>query len=196
MVMKKALIISLLAMLSVISFAQTESRHLTFKNVPIDGTLNEFVTNMKAQGFIANVDRGRKATLYGDFAGYKDCKIYVYTLQNKDLVSTIGVQFPECSTWSALEGNYLKLKAMLTQKYGNPAEVVEEFSESYYLKDDRTKLLGLKSDKCNYSATYKTDKGHLVLKIMRDDYSDAHVILSYYDKINGLEVEAASMEDL
>lgn len=196
MIMKRTLIISLLAMLYVFSFAQTKSPHLTFKNVPIDGTLNEFVTNMKAQGFIANVDRGRKATLYGDFAGYKDCKIYVYTLQNKDLVSTIGVQFPECSTWSALEGNYLKLKEMLAQKYGNPAEVVEEFSESYYLKDDRTKLLGLKSDKCNYTTTYITEKGQLVLKLVRDDYSDCHVLLSYYDKINGVAVEAAAMEDL
>lgn len=196
MIMKKPLIISLLAMLCVFSFAQTESRHLTFKNVPIDGTLSEFVSNMKAQGFIADVDRGRKATLYGDFAGYKDCKIYVYTLQNKDLVSTIGVQFPECSTWSSLESNYLKLKSMLTQKYGSPFEIIEEFSDRYFLKDDSTKLLGLKSDKCNYTTIYKTEKGQLVLKLVRDDYGDCHVLLNYYDKINGLAVEAAAMEDL
>ena len=33
------------------AFAQEESEHLTFKGVPIDGTLNEYVTKMKQAGF-------------------------------------------------------------------------------------------------------------------------------------------------
>lgn len=194
--MKKILLSIIVVALSFTAFAQTESQHLSFKNVPINGTLNEFVTNMKAQGFIAKVDRGGKATLYGDFAGYKDCEIYVYTLQNKDLVSTISVLFPECSNWNMLEGNYLKLKSMLTQKYGEPAMVVEEFQNQHIQDDDNSKWREFKMDRCIFSTTFTTDKGQLILKMTMDDYRDCHVLLSYYDRINGMEVEAAAMDDL
>ena len=107
----KRILISLVALaLSLASFAQTESQHLTFKGVPIDGTLNQFVANMKAKGFTGAVNKDGTAALQGDFAGYKGCYIIVSTLQNKDLVSTIGVVFPQCETWGTLEGNYQKLK--------------------------------------------------------------------------------------
>ena len=194
--MNKILLCLFVVAFSFATYAQTESQHLTFKNVPIDGTLNVFVANMKAQGFIAKVDRGGKATLYGDFAGYKDCEIYVYTLQNKDLVSTIAVLFPECSNWSTLENNYLKLKSMLTQKYGEPAEVVEEFQNKYAEDDDNSKLHELRMDRCNFTTIFKTDKGQLILKMVADNYSDCHVLLSYYDRINRMVVEAAALEDL
>ena len=194
--MKKVLFVIVVAALSFTTLAQTDSQHLTFKNVPINGTLNEFVTNMKEQGFVAKVDRGGKATLFGDFAGYKDCKIFVYTLQNKDLVSTISVMFPECSNWNMLESNYMKLKSMLTQKYGEPAEIVEEFQNQRIQDDDNSKWREFKMDRCVFTTTYKTDKGQLILKMDKDELSDCHVFLGYYDRINGIEVEAAAMDDL
>ena len=49
--MKKICLAILTVVLSFTAFAQTTTEHLTFKNVPIDGTLNQFVTNMKAAGF-------------------------------------------------------------------------------------------------------------------------------------------------
>ena len=33
-------------------------------------------------------------------------------------------------------------------------------------------------------------------KLIKGDYGTVHVLLAYYDKINGLEVEAAAMDDL
>lgn len=79
-------------------FAQT-SEHLTFKGVPIDGTLSEYVTKMKQSGFNLIKTEDGFAMLEGDFASYKDCKIGVGTLKQKDLVSQIVVFFPECDTW-------------------------------------------------------------------------------------------------
>lgn len=193
----KRILISIVAMaLSLAAFAQTESQHLTFKGVPIDGTLNQFVANMKAKGFVGAVNKDGTAALQGDFAGYKGCYIIVSTLQNKDLVSTIGVVFPECDTWGTLEGNYLKLKKMLTIKYGEPAEVVEGFQRPRYADDDNSKMYELKSDRCNYQTQFLTEKGNIVLKLINGDFGRCHVLLGYYDKINGLEVEAAAMDDL
>lgn len=178
------------------SFAQTESPHLTFKGVPVDGTLNEFVTKMKAKGFTGFVNKDGTASLYGDFAGYKRCHVYVSTLQGKDLVCKIGVLFPECPTWDTLEGNYMQLKRMLTTKYGEPSTMKEEFQHPDWADDDNAKMLELNMDRCSYSTMFSTDKGDIRLTLVSGDFGSGHVFLSYHDKINGIEVEAVAMEDL
>lgn len=194
--MKKITVLLIAAVLSFSAFAQESSQHLAFKGVPIDGTLAQFVANMKAKGFTGGANKDGTAVLEGDFAGYKSCYVIVSTLKNKDLVSTIGVIFPECGNWSILEGNYVKLKEMLSTKYGEPAEVVEEFQNQYATRDDSSKLHELKMDRCTYQTLWRTEKGNLVLKLIKGDYGTVHVLLAYYDKINGLEVEAAAMDDL
>lgn len=193
--MKKIFLAIIAIALSFTVFAQNAGEHLTFKGVPIDGTLNQFVTNMKAAGFKSEGVQDGTAILSGDFAGYKGCYVIVSTLKNKDLVSTIGVMFPEHSAWSTLEGSYSKLKEMLTTKYGKPAEEVEEF-QNRDPKDDNSRMHELKMDRCNYQTLFRTEKGNILLRLMHDDYMSCHVLLGYYDKINGLEVEAAAMEDL
>ena len=95
--------------------------HLTFKGVPIDGTLKNFVRRMEKAGFYHDGDKGGAAILTGDFAGYKGCTITVSTLDQKDLVSHITVWFPQRETWGDLSGDYFSLKKLLTQKYGTPS---------------------------------------------------------------------------
>lgn len=175
--------------------AQTQSQHLTFKNVPIDGTLNQFVAKMQTAGFTSEGIQNGTAVLNGEFAGYKECYVIVSTLKNKDLVSSIGVMFPENSTWSILEGNYFKIKNMLTIKYGNPDEVIEEF-QNRVPRDDNSRLHELMMDRCTYKTHFKTEKGSIVLRLIHVDYLRCHVFLAYYDKINSLEVEAAALDDL
>jgi len=79
---------------TMLTYAQA-SEHLSFKGVPIDGTLNEYVSKMKQSGFTHLGTENGVAILKGDFAGYKDCHIGVSTLKQKDLVYKIGVLFPE-----------------------------------------------------------------------------------------------------
>jgi len=146
---------------AVISFAQSE--HLTFKGVPIDGTLSQFVSSMKAKGFVVTAQQSGVAVLSGDFAGYKDCEIYVQTLQNKDLVSHIGVIFPEMSSWSTLEGNYSKLKNMLTQKYGEPVHCLEAFQRDD-IDDDNSKFYELKMNRCYYQSMWELKNGKIGIK--------------------------------
>ena len=192
--MKKILLMAIAVVFTVATFAQ-DQQHLKFKGVPIDGTLKQFVANMKAAGFeLAQMQDGT-AALVGDFAGYKNCIIVVSTLKNKDLVNTIGVMFPEHKTWNTLEANYMKLKEMLTTKYGKPVEVIEEF-QGLKPRDDSSRLYELKMDRCVYQSTFNAEEGGIILRLMHDDYLSCHVMLGYYDKINGLEMEAAAMEDL
>src|SRR5690606_41600959 len=123
--------------------AQNESEtneHMTFKGVPIDGTLNEFVSKMKNSGFNHIGIENGIGVLKGDFAGYKGCIVGVATLKQKDLVSKITVIFPESDTWSCLSSDYFYLIVLLTEKYGEPCEVVEKFDTRFELRDDYSKI--------------------------------------------------------
>ena len=104
-------------------FAQ---QHLSFKGVPIDGTLKAYTDAMIKAGFHYEGTQDGIAVLSGDFAGHKDCTIGVYTLKNLDVVSFITVLFPDQETWTSLKNEYEILKSMLTEKYGEPGELQEE----------------------------------------------------------------------
>ena len=83
--MKTIILTLTFALTTMFSIAQT-SEHLTFKGVQIDGKLDEYIIKMKQSGFtVVGAEKGM-ALLNGDFAGYKDCKVGVTTLKEKDLL--------------------------------------------------------------------------------------------------------------
>lgn len=104
-----------------------KSVHLKFKGVPIDGTLKEFISRMERKGFEHRSSYDSKERLVSDFAGIKQCTVYVETLDNSDLVSRIIVEFPKQERWEELFDNYKNLKSMLMEKYGNFSSCVERF---------------------------------------------------------------------
>ena len=103
-------------------FAQ---QHLSFKGVPINGTLKEYTDAMVKAGFHYEGTQDGVSILSGDFAGYKNCIVGVSTLKNCDVVSRIAVLFPNKDTWSSVLNDYETLKSMLTQKYGYPSDSKE-----------------------------------------------------------------------
>ena len=180
------------------SFAQTKSdssKHLTFKGVPIDGTLVDYVAKMKKGGFIHKGTKDGIAVLEGEFASYKSCIVGVSTLKQKDLVSKIAVMFPDLETWSSLSSNYFNLKELLTEKYGKPSEIVEEF-QSYTPDSDGSKMTQVQLGACKYYTTYETEKGTIQLAIEHDGVTRCFVKLAYFDKINGETVKKQALDDL
>lgn len=178
---------------SALIFAQ-KAEHLVFKGVPIDGKLSEYVAKMKQSGFKMIEMGSGIAILKGDFATYKECTIGVATLQGKDLVCKISVIFPEMESWSSLSSNYFTLKELLTEKYGEPSENIEDFS-GYEPESDGDKMTKVHLDACKYITTYETDKGSIQLSI-KGDISTAFVILSYFDKINSDIIKEKAKSDL
>ena len=73
-----------------------DTLHLRFKNVPIDGTLKDFVKRMEEAGFkkddFSNYDATivTTATLEGDFAGYKDWFLQQYQRPGYTIEAGIG----------------------------------------------------------------------------------------------------------
>ena len=176
------------------SFAQSE--HLTFKGVPIDGTLDTYVENMKKAGFEYIGKEDGIAILQGDFAGFRKCTIGVITLQSFDLVNRITVLFDTTESWSDLYGSYSQLKEMLTRKYGEPEASEEKWIGYSEPKNDRDKMYELRQDRGVINTLFRTDKGNIVLEIIKAEWSGGQVRLSYWDKINSLKVEEKAMDDL
>ena len=110
--MKKFIVL----LFAVFSFATIQAQeHLIFKEVPIDGTLDAYVANMKKVGFTHLINQDGIAILKGDFAGYRNCIIGVITLESLDIVNRISVLFDTHDNWSNLYGNYSSLKDMLNK---------------------------------------------------------------------------------
>jgi hypothetical protein len=193
--MKQYIITLAFSILSTICFAQT-AEHLAFKGVPIDGTLNEYVAKMKQNGFTQVQTEDGTAILTGDFAGYKGCLIGVSTLKQIDLVHKIAVLFSEKETWSNLLGNYIDLKTMLTQKYGEPITVIEKFDDSTLIVDDESKMYQVKLDNCKYYSIWETGKGDIQLSIEHNSVISCFVKLGYFDKINGDKIKDKAKDDL
>lgn len=176
--------------------AQEASEHLTFKGIPIDGTLNNFVTKLTKKGFTHIGTTDGIAILLGDFATYKKCSIGVMSSKDKDVVTSVCVQFPTCETWSTLETNYLLLKQMLTTKYGEPSDCLETFQSDWQPKDDNEKMYMLRTDKCKYYTAFKTEKGGIVLQLTHQNVLECRVTLSYIDAINYKAATSDAMDDL
>lgn len=195
----KKILLFLALICSMGAFAQmdrVEDPHLAFKGVPINGTLQEYVQKMKQKGFDYVGTEDGIAILTGDFAGYKGCTVGVSTLKQKDLVSKIIVLFPDKNTWSGLSNDYFNLKDMLTEKYGKPAYVTEEFQERPEPRDDNSRMYSVQFDRCKYITSFETPKGDIELSIAHGGVSKCFVKLLYIDKINGDIIRSEAMDDL
>ncbi len=193
-----------------------DGTHLIFNNVPINGSLKYYVAQMEKKNFRIYVERfglegdeetkeqkeqkeqkakleaykEGKATMVGDFADFKKCKLYVETLANKDLVYKIQVEFKYTSEWEKKKENYFHLKQLLTKKYGAPTSCTEklkpESMEDYDINNSFHK------GRSKYETIYKTDKGDITLYINKH----YHLILEYLDKKNSELITEHALEEL
>ena len=175
-------------------FAQ---QHLSFKGVPIDGTLKSYTDAMVKAGFHYELTQDGTALLTGDFAGYKGCTVGVSTLKNLDVVSRIAVLFPDKDTWSAVLTDYEHLKAMLTEKYGTPSDSKEKFTAYVGNYDNSFVMHALKDGEYEWYTVFTTELGKIELSIFAGTkYNTGCVRLSYYDKANSAKVLNSAMDDL
>lgn len=193
-----------------------DGTHLIFNNVPINGSLKNYVAQMEKKNFRIYVERfglegdeetkeqkeqreqkakldaykEGKVTMVGDFADFKQCRLYVETLANKDLVYKIQVEFKYVSEWEKKKENYFHLKQLLTKKYGAPTSCTEklkpESMEDYDINNSFHK------GRSKYETIYKTDKGDITLYINKN----SRIILEYLDKKNSELITEHALEEL
>ncbi|MBR3064998.1 MAG: hypothetical protein IKG90_05035 [Bacteroidales bacterium] len=130
--------------------SSSSSTPLSFKGIPMTGTLSSFGTELVKAGFKRNGD----GTYTGDFSGYSGCKI---TPSGNNPVQEVRVDFPVISDWDELEKAYDSLKEALTQKYS----------------------IEPKTSTDNNLAVYNLPNGTITLDADVSTRSAWHVILTY-----------------
>ena len=131
------------------------SSALSFKGIPMSGSLSAFGSALVKAGF-RNAGNG---TYTGDFAGYSGCKV---TPSGSNPVQEVRVDFPVISDWDALEKAYDALKASLTQKYGIEPKTSTDHNR----------------------AVYDVPGGTITLDADVKDRSTWHVILTYANAVS------------
>ena len=188
--MKKLMILLFAVLTCMTGYAQ----HLKFKGIPLEGTLTNFVTQLKAKGFsYIETDNGI-AYLQGEFAGHKGCTVGVATFSGTQNVCRVTTVFPEQDTWASASNDYYTLKAFLREKYGEPISV-EKFQNDY-VDSDVSKRHAIVNGEGNFISTFTTEGGKIELTIRKSGPIKLCIVLNYYDNENSLKVRQQIMDDL
>lgn len=194
--MKRLLTMLLMAVMFVSAYAQDEAEHMTFMGVPIDGPLDEFVNKMKQKGFTYLKEDNGLTFMKGDFTIYNDCKLLVSSPEASDDVCCVVVVFPPQQDWASLEADYDWLKSMLTKKYGEPANSIEEFGGFLPPITDSDKMYKLQNNECQWKTIFYFPNGRIDLSIEDSGNMLTNVYLYYYDEINMQRALTDAMDDL
>lgn len=186
-------VISLLCVSTFVSAQQTP--HLTFKGVPICGSLKEFSNRMVAKGLTLVGSSKEGVVFSGSFATYSRCSIVATVVPPSNEVTNVLVLFPNNKEWSDLESNYFSIKSMLQEKYGDPKECVQEF-DGGVPKDDSSKMLAVRLDKLKCQTIYEIEGGSIALMITKGPADEPVVVLNYHDGVNDEQNRKRALEDL
>ena len=165
------------------------SEHLTFREIPIDGSIKNFAKQLEKQKFkiedITDVD----AVLTVRFTGEL---VKLLVKGRKETVGNVRVIFSERTNWIESKTKYNYVKKSLTEKYGEPKRVIEEFIEPF--KDGSgDEIKALKEGKCKYRSDFVTNSKNGILTL--EINADLSVSILYVDSANYKKLKEQAMKE-
>lgn len=190
--MKTSNIIFLSLAASLLMSACSSSDHMTFWGAPIDGPKQEFVRKMLKKADAVVQDNIGNQTLIGPFAhdNHNGYFLVVESDPNIDVVNKVALLYPSLHGWNEYEAKYNALKRELTQKYGEPAGSVEQFSDPNIKMRDKLSKFFLKE--AQYSTLFYDEKGSVELSIKGyglQSLFSVRITVTYIDGINNESYE-------
>ncbi|MBO4427310.1 MAG: hypothetical protein J5771_02340 [Bacteroidales bacterium] len=169
-------------------------KHLSFKGVEITGTKDEMVAALSKKGFRYEEENDGVPLVIGTFAGFRDVEVNVIPAVTGDEVVAIRAEFPVKMNWVKLENDYSTLKSLLIKKYGEPAEVVEEFRDGPHDESGK-KLLSLIRNNCTWKSVFDMKEGRITL-FMKHQGPICCVCMLYEDNAGTKAVEKAVLKEI
>ena len=186
--MKKFVII-LTAFFATISIMAQE--HLSFKGIPIEGSMTEFCQKLKNKGF-TSIGQENNITLFtGDFTG-REATVGVTATDDGKNVFAVVVLFDPSGEWNTLVNTYDYYKNLYTRKYGKPTISREK---NPALSDSNTALMAeVHQGTVVYGSAWEVTGGDIQLSIEKSSgVYEGMVMIRYRDSQN---VEAKIKNDL
>ena len=143
------------------------SSSLTFLGLPVYGTAQEFANRLVSQKNcrISSDSNIQRIGLKGDFAGFKDCDIFVNEKPGTSQIYQLRVFLPEKSTWAAIKQQYLYFKNLYDAKY-TCTQSVTSFSGSYR-EGDGNEIQAIENGNVDYRSEYTTSWGSITVSITK-----------------------------
>lgn len=165
--------------------------HLTFKGIPIEGTMSSFCQKLIAKGF-TKVRSDDKTTMFkGDFTG-RNATVGVRATDNGQNVFAVVVLFEPSQEWDVLVNTYNYYKGLYTRKYGEPKASVEE--NPAYDESSSGKMIELYRGSVKWGSGWIVEGGEIEITIEKTDgFKEGLVAIRYTDSQN---VEQKIQKDL
>ena len=165
-------------------------KHLDFKGVSISGHLDNFKSELEKIGYRCEYSNDNHTRMSGEYAGRKVNLSILITSMTK-LVYLLLIDIKE-DDWQKSKEIYNSIRDQLSEKYGQPSEVIEEFEEPYE-DGDGYEFDALEMGQGCYFSNYHLPQGRICVAInchaVEDEDTgeityDKGVFLSYFDNNN------------
>lgn len=111
--------LSAILVLFFVAISVVAQEHLSFKGIPIEGSMTTFCQKLKAKGF-TSIGRDNNVRMFsGDFTGRKATVGVTATADGKNVFGVV-VLFDPSDEWNTLVNTYNYYKDLYTRKYGDP----------------------------------------------------------------------------
>ena len=188
--MKK--IFTILAMLfAVINIMAQE--HLSFKGIPIEGSITTFCQKLKTKGF-TSIGRDNNITMFtGDFTGRKATVGVTATDDGKNVFAVI-VFFDPSGEWNTLVNTYDYYKSLYIRKYGKPTKSNEYKPNP--CEGNNALMYRLNQGIIKYSSSWNVLGGTIEISIEKGKNREGLIVIKYIDTQNTKVKIQKELEDI
>lgn len=189
--MKKYLIFIFTIVLSISAIAQEV---LSVKGVPVHGSVDVFIKQMKQKGLERIKSSFNTSTIFMEGNFMSRNAIFAILPDDDENVYKVSVTFDEQSSWHMLESIYHDCKKIYTKKYGNPIAWEEK------IEDDVNKykniLLGLHQGLITYNTFYLVGNGSIGIRMVPIGKTKGTVMILYENHKTMIKQMMKDLDDI
>lgn len=189
--MKKLTALFAFMVIALTSYAQSNSEHLSFKGIPIEGSMSEFCQKLKAKGFTSIGSENNLALFMGDFTG-RNATIGVTATDDGKNVFAVAVLFDPSGEWNTLVNTYSYYKDLYTRKYDKPT--ISKEKNPAFLDSNTALMAEVHQGRVVWASVWEVTGGDIKLSIEKTSgIYEGMVVIRYRDSQN---VETKIQKDL
>lgn len=190
-IMKKIILTLIAISITLCNMAQ---EHLSFKGIPIEGSMTSFCQKLKAKGF-TQIGRDNNVTLFiGDFTGKKSTVGVVAGDDGKNVFG-VTVIFDASKEWNTLINTYNYYKDLYSRKYGVPSITKE--TNPALIDSNTAKMAEVYQGTVTWGSAWNIIGGSIDLSIEKSNgIYEGMVIIRYRDSQNVEAKIKSDMEDI
>lgn len=169
--------------------------HLCFKEIPIDGSLDQFTRALRQKGYRSINSASGISYLEGRFAGRENCRVTVYS--ESGIVWRVIVTLPGQETWTSMKKEYKLFKKSYGSKYLVQPKSIELFP-SYLPEGTGREHNAFREETAVYQSVFTMANGSITIAIapVSDGRGKFCLKIEYKDDVNSYLKTTAFMNDL